>query len=326
MRRRVLLTSTAAVALSPGIVRAQQPAMPVVGYLHSASSDPFTQAVAASFRAGLQEAGFTEGRNVAIEFAWADGHYDRLQALAEGLVRRPVSVIYATSLPSTLGARAATSTIPIVFVMGADPVALKIVDSLNRPGGNLTGVSHLYGTLGAKRLEILRELAPGAGLIAILSNPRNTNAPSHLAEIQKAADKLGQKIEVFTASSAEEIDSAYGNLVQHGAAALMIADDPFFTFRRAQQIELAARYRLPAIYPASDYVDAGGLATYGSDNRESARLAGGYVGRILKGAKPADLPVLQPTTFKLVLNLKAAKVIGLTIPPSILARADEVIE
>jgi putative ABC transport system substrate-binding protein len=188
------------------------------------------------------------------------------------------------------------------------------------------GVSLLYGTLGAKRLEILRELAPGAGLIAILSNPRNTNAPSHLAEIQQAADKLGQKIEVFTASSAEEIDSAYGNLVQHGAAALMIADDPFFTFRRAQQIELAARYRLPAIYPASDYVDAGGLATYGSDNRESARLAGGYVGRILKGAKPADLPVLQPTTFKLVLNLKAAKVIGLTIPPSILARADEVIE
>jgi putative tryptophan/tyrosine transport system substrate-binding protein len=326
MRRRVLLASMGASTLSPFVAFAQQQAMPAVGYLHSSGSDAFTQAVAAFFRAGLQEAGFTEGRNVALEFAWADGHYDRLPALADGLVRQPVSVIYAASLPSTLAARAATSTIPIVFVMGADPVALKILDSLNRPGGNLTGVCQLYGMLGAKRLEILRELAPGAGMIAILSNPQNTNAPLHLAEIQQAADKLGQKIEVFTASRAEEIDSAYAKLVHNGAVAVLVADDPFLTLRRAQQVELAARYRLPAIYASSDYVDAGGLATYGSDIRDNARLAGGYVGRILKGAKPAELPVLQPTKFKLVLNLKAAKVIGLTIPPALLAAADEVIE
>jgi putative ABC transport system substrate-binding protein len=228
MKRRGILGAVSAVVLWPHATRAQRAGLPVVGYLDSTSYDTFTSSRATAFRRGLEQAGFVEGRNVALEFVRADGQYDRLPALAEGLVRRPVAAILAASLPSALAAKAATSTIPIVFVMGADPVALKIVDSLGRPGTNATGVSQFYGALGGKRLEILRELVPGTGLIAILCNRKNPNTPFHLTELERAAGALGQKIEVISASSLAEIDAAFGTMMQHGTMALLLADDPFF--------------------------------------------------------------------------------------------------
>ena len=326
MKRRGILGAVSAVALWPHATRAQQAGLPVIGYLDSTTLDSFTSSRATAFRRGLEQAGFVEGRNMALEFARADGQYDRLPALAESFVRRPVAAILAASLPSALAAKAATATIPIVFVMGADPVALKIVDSLGRPGGNATGVSQFYGALGGKRLEILRELVPGSGLITILCNAKNPNTPLHLAELERAAGTLGQRIEVISASNVAEIDAAFATMMQYGATALLLADDPFFSQERAHLIALAARHALPTIYYMDAFPNAGGLISYGSDGRENFRLAGAYVGRILKGTRPADLPVLQPEKFELIVNLKTARALGLNMPPSLLARADEVIE
>jgi putative ABC transport system substrate-binding protein len=246
--------------------------------------------------------------------------------MASEMVSLRVSVILASGLPAALAAKAATATVPIVFTMGADPVGLNVVHSLNRPGANITGVSQYFGALGAKRLELLRELLPKAGVVALLTNPSNPNAKSHLREVLQAGQAVGQRIEVFEAGNESEIDAAFEQFVRAGAAALFVADDPFFTLRRGQIVKLAVRAGVPAIYYTREFATAGGLLSYGSSTRENFRHAGIYVGKILRGAKPADLPILQPTVFELVINLKAAKAIGLDVPPALIARADEVIE
>ena len=326
MKRREFISVFGAMAVAgPRAARAQRPAMPVVGYLGSGGSNDSSESVT-GFRLGLAEAGYEEGRNVAIEFRWAEGHYDRLPTLADNLVNSHVSVILAASLPSALAAKAATSTTPIVFTMGADPVALGVVSSLNRPDGNITGVTQFFGVVGPKRLELLRELLPAPGTIALLSNPDNANAEDHLNQVQTAARRVGQPIEVFRATSDRDIDAAFAAIVSQGNSALLVLDDPFFTYRRDQLVALAARNAIPAIYSNRGFAAAGGLISYGSSIRENNRQAGVYVGKILRGAKPADLPILQPTTFELVINLKTAKALGLAIPPVLLARADEVIE
>jgi putative ABC transport system substrate-binding protein len=329
MRRREVMRLIGGFAASgawPCLAQAQQPALPVVGFLGGTSPDAYVDAQFAAFRNGLKEAGFVEGQNVAIEFRWAEGQYDRLPKFADEFVRRQVAVILAGSLPSALAAKGETSTIPIVFVVGADPVKLGVVASLNRPGGNVTGISQYYGALGAKRLELLRELAPSASGIAIISNPKNPNAEDHLNDVQAAARAIGQQTDVFRASSENEIDAAFAGLVRRGDGALLVADDPFFSVRRSQFVALAARHAVPTIYYARDFAAAGGLISYGSGAGDNYRLAGIYVGRILKGAKPADLPVIQPTRFELVINLKTAKALGLTVPLTLQASADEVIE
>jgi putative tryptophan/tyrosine transport system substrate-binding protein len=321
--RREFIAGVGSAAVWPLVARAQQPAMPVIGYLggRSPNSDEF-----AGFRQGLNEAGFVESQNVEIEFRWTDGEYDRLPALAAELVRRQVTVIFAATLPSAIAAKRETPTIPIVFTMGADPVRLGVVASLNRPGGNVTGISVLYGALGTKRLELLRELAPSTSAIAIISNPKNPNAEDHLSDVQAAARAIGQRIDVFRASSESEIDAAFAAIVRRGNGALLVADDPLFSVQRHQIVASAARHALPAIYYAREFVAAGGLISYGSSSRDNNRQAGIYIGRILKGEKPADLPVVQPTKFELVINLKSAKALGLTIPETLLAIADEVIQ
>jgi putative ABC transport system substrate-binding protein len=330
MRRRHFITLLGGAAASPVFwplaARAQQPGLPVIGFVGGTSPDAYVDAQFAAFRNGLKEAGFVEGQNVAIEFRWAEGQYDRLPNFAAEFVRRQVAVILAGSLPSALAAKDKTSTIPIVFVMGADPVKLGVVASLNRPGGNATGISQYYGALGAKRLELLRELVPSASVIAIISNPKNPNAEDHLDDVQTAARAIGQQTDVFRASSEDEIDAAFAGLVRLGDGALLVADDPLFSVRRNQIVALAARHAVPTIYYARDFAAAGGLMSYGSGAGDNYRLAGIYVGRILKGAKPADLPVIQPTRFELVINLKSAKGLGLDVPPTLLALADEVIE
>jgi len=332
MNRRDLITLIGGAAATFSLIwsrgaRAQQPALPVIGVVGSTSQDTYVDGgQLAAFRNGLNEAGFVEGQNVAIEFRWAEGQYDRLPEFAAELVSRRVAVILAGALPSAVAAKGETSTIPIVFVMGADPVKLGVVASLNRPGGNVTGISQYYGALGAKRLELLRELVPSASGIAIISNPKNPNAEDHLNDVQAAARAIGQQTDVFRASSENEIDTAFAGLVRRGDGALLVTDDPFFSVRRSQIVALAARHAVPTIYYARDFTAAGGLISYGSGAGDNYRLAGIYVGRILKGAKPADLPVIQPTRFELVINLKTAKALGLTVPLTLQASADEVIE
>jgi putative ABC transport system substrate-binding protein len=321
MRRREFIAGLGAAAL-PLAARAQQ-GVPVVGYFDSSSLEPSR---VAGFRSGLSEAGYIEGQNLAIEFLAVGGRYDRLPAQAAELVNRPVNLILGGGLPTTRAAKAATATIPIVFVMGADPVKLGIVASLNQPGANITGICQLFGGLGAKRLELLRELVPKAAVVAVLSNPRNPNAESHLEELTTAARSVGQRIEVFTASTEADIDSALTRIAERRAGALLLADDPLFTVRREALVEAAARHRLPTIYYSLEFASVGGLISYGSNASDNYRLAGAYAGRILKGAKPAELPVLLPTKFELAINLKTAKTLGLNIPPMLLARADEVIE
>jgi putative tryptophan/tyrosine transport system substrate-binding protein len=326
-RREFISLLGGAAAAWPLAARAQQPAMPVIGFLHAASPETAADRVAA-FRQGLKETGYVEGQNVAIEYRWAEGRYDRFPELVAELVRRQVSVIVTPGSPvATNAAKAATSVIPIVFAVGGDPVNLGLVASLARPGGNVTGVNFFVTELVAKRLGLLRELLPTAARIVVLVNPTNpTTAEATVKDAQSAAEGLGLKVHILKARTIGEIDAAFANLVRERADALLVAGDGFFNSRRVQLAMLAVRHSVPATFAAREYAEAGGLMSYGTDFAETVRQVGIYVGRILKGAKPADLPVVQPTKFEFVINLQAARMLGLDVPPTLLARADEVIE
>jgi ABC-type uncharacterized transport system substrate-binding protein len=325
IERRKFLAALGAAAAWPLAAQAQS-AMPVVGFLHSVSPDPMASH-ALAFRRGLAEIGYIEGQNVAIEYRWAEGRYDRLPELAADLVRRRVAVIAAggTAAPA-LAAKAATSTIPIVFQTGSDPVKDGLVASLNRPGGNVTGVSRMSFTLAPKRLELLHELVPKATAIAFLVNPANPVAASQIQEIREPARSLGLRVHVLEASSERQIEIAFETLTQQRAGALLIANDTFLSGQRELFIALAARHAVPVTYPGREAVAAGGLMSYDASAEDSFRQVGTYVGRILKGERPADLPVLQPTKFELAINVKTAKTLGLDVPPMLIARADEMIE
>ena len=326
MRRRDFIIFLAgAMAAWPLAGRAQQKAMPVIGVLNATSPSPLSAPFMGAFRQGLSEAGYVEGQNLAIEYRWAEGHYDRLPALAADLVGRKVDLIMASTPPSALAAKSATSTIPIVFRSGADPVGDGLVASLARPGGNLTGVSFVADELTAK-LELLSELVPRAGVIALLMNPNNATAERVIRDVQEATRTKGLQLHVLKARSESEIDSAFASLVQLHVDALVVGGDPFLTSRREQLVMLASRRAVPSIYAWREFAASGGLISYGPSLISAFRLVGAYAGKILKGAKPADLPVQQSTTFELVINLKTAKALGLTVPQSMRMRADEVIE
>ena len=315
---------TFSLVLAPLAAEGQQKAMPVIGVLSTGSPGP--SPFMAAFRQGLSEAGYVEGQNLAIEYRWAEGHYDRLPALAADLVGRKVDLIMAGSPPSALAAKSATSTIPIVFRSGADPVGDGLVASLARPGGNLTGVSFVADELTAKRLELLSELVPRAGVIALLVNPNNATAERVIRDVQEAARTKRLQLHVLKASSESEIDTAFASLVQLHAGALVVAGDPFLSSRREKFVALASRHAVPSIYAWREFAASGGLISYGPSLTLAFRLVGHYAGKVLKGAKPADLPVEQPTKFELVINLKTAKALGLKIPQTLLLRADEIIQ
>ena len=326
MNRREFLILGAGTAIAwPLTANVQQKAMPVIGALNSTSPGPNAPLVAA-FRQGLSETGYVEGQNVVIDYRWAEGNYDRLPTLASDFVSRKVDVIAGQSDASAHAAKGATSTIPIVFVVGADPVAAGLVASLARPGGNLTGVTIFTAELMPKRLELISELVPQAGIIALLVNPSYSTTNPIIRDAQEAARTKGVQLPILKAGTESEIDEAFAALVQLHAGALVVGADPFFASRRQQIVALAAHYAVPVMYFWREFAAAGGLISYGSSVADAYRQAGIYAGRILKGAKPADLPVEQPTKFELVINLKTAKALGLTVPQSILARADEVIE
>ena len=299
--------------------------MPVIGYLGGTTFE-MTRGYVAAFHRGLADREFTEGRNVAIEYRWAEGQYDRLPILAAELVRRPVAVIVAGGIPAVFAVKAATSTIPVVFNAAGDPVRLGIVSSFNRPGGNITGVSFLGAEPVAKRLELLLEVVPKASVIGVLENPANARADLDRAELQAAASTMGKEIVFAKVTSERNFDATFATLVQGQVGALLVSAEPLFNLRREELIKLAARHALPAMYDLREFTAAGGLLSYGASFTGNYRLIAGQVVEILKGAKPADMPVLQPTKFELVINLKTAKVLGVTIPQSILLRADEVIE
>ena len=326
MRRREFIAVLGGAAAWPLAARAQQAAPPVIGFLNSGSADAYPDRVRA-FREGLSEVGYVDGQNVAVEYRWALGEYERLPGLAMELVRRPVSVLVSTGgEPAALAARAATSTIPIVFAIGSDPIKLGLVTSHNRPGGNVTGVNILTATLEAKRLGLLRELVPQAVPIGILLNPNFPAYQGQLTEVQDAATSAGLKIHVLRANTDQEIEAAFETITEQHIPALAVAAAPFFDTRRTKLVSLAARHAVPTMYQFREFAASGGLISYGVSIPEIYRQVGVYAGRILKGEKPADLPVVQPTKFELIINLRAAKALGLDIPPSLLARADEVIE
>ncbi len=327
MRRRDFLGAIGSVAAWPLVARAQQSAMPLIGFLHGGSQREWAHLIEA-FRQGLSQAGFVEGRNIAdMEFRWAEGQFDRLPGMATDLVnRQPALIATDGGTVTAQAAKRATSTIPIIFTLGGDPVKSGLVASLNRPGGNLTGVSGLVNALVGKRLELLRELAPSAGSIGILVNPTNPIASDDVLEVQDAARKLGLQTQVGNASNTSEIDAAFNDLRRQQAGALIVLPDATFISRRSQIVALAARHALPAIYFLREFAEAGGLMSYSGSSIEARRWAGGLAARVLKGEKPTELPVLQPTRYELVLNLRTARDLGLTVPPTLLARADEVIE
>jgi len=325
-RRDFITLLFGTMATWPLAARAQQPSMPVIGFLHSSSADGFSHQVAALHQA-LKEGGFFEGQNIAIEFRWAEDRYERLPALAAELVGQRVAVIFAAGgNVSAVAAKAATSTIPIVFPAVADPVGGGLVVSLNRPGGNVTGMAALSAELDAKRMELLREFLPGAKVIGALLNPNRPNPAVQLKGVQVAAQAVGWQLVVLNVATERDIETAFSALVQQRADALLVTADPFLTRRSEQIAALAARHAIPTVYPWRDSVPIGGLISYSTSLSDAYRHAVLYVVRILKGEKPADLPVLQPTKFELVINLKTAKALGLTVPPTLLARADEVIE
>jgi putative ABC transport system substrate-binding protein len=324
--RRTFLALMIGAAARPLPAHAQRPAMPVIGFLGSASPVAAAHFLRA-FREGLGTGGYVEGRNLAIEYRWAENRYDRLPALAEDLVRQRVAVIIASGGPvPALAAKAATSTIPIVFTATSDPVKLGLVASVNRPGGNITGSGMLTIELEPKRMEFLRELVPGARTVGALVNPNRTDVAAQIRAVQDAARMLGLEVTLLRAGNERDLDPAFAALAQQREAALVVGADPFFNDRRAQVVALAARHAIPTIYMMRDFVAAGGLASYGASIAAGYRQAGVYAGRILNGARPADLPVVQPTTFELAINLRTAKALGLTVSPTLLARADEVIE
>jgi putative tryptophan/tyrosine transport system substrate-binding protein len=327
MDRRTFIGSVAGgLLVAPLAARAQKSGIPVIGFLCSASPAQWTANVA-GFRQGLSDAGYVEGKNVAIEFRWAEGHYDRLSALAADLVSGHIAVLVATGGPdSAQAAKAATSTIPIVFTTGADPVQLGVVASLGHPGGNATGVSIVTVGLAAKRMELLHELVPKATVIALIVNPNGLNAVSEAETAQAVARSFGQQLQVLRAGTEQQIDAAFARLVQLRAGALLVGSDSFFNVRREQFVALAARHAVPAIFELREFVTVGGMMSYGPSLPEAYRQAGIYTGKVLNGAKPADLPVLQPTKFELIINLKTAKALGLTIPQSLLLRATELIQ
>ena len=326
MNRREFITLLGGAAAAwPLAARAQQPVMPVIGFLNSASPDGYAVPVRA-FRQGLKDIGYVEGQNVAIEYRWAEGQYDRLPALAADLVRRQVTAIAATSTPAALTAKAATTTISIVFTTASDPMRLGLVASLSRPGGNVTGATQLNVEVGPKRLELVRELLPAATIIALLVNPTNPVAETLARDLQAAARTIGLQLHILNASTEGDIDDAFANLAKLRAGALVVGSDVFFNTRSEQLGALTVRHGVPTIYQYREFAAAGGLMSYGGSITDLYRRAGGYTGRILKGEKPADLPVQQSTKVELIINLKTAKTLGLTFPLSLLGRADEVIE
>jgi len=327
MKRREFISLLGGTALAwPLVARAQQSAMPVIGFLDTRSPDGMTDRLRA-FREGLKDSGYVERENVAIEYRWAENQLDRLPELAAELVRRQVAVIAATSTYSAFAANAATTTTPIVFLVGEDPVRLGLVASLARPGGNLTGINNFTGELTVKRLELLREMVPGAARIAVLVNPANaTTTETALRDAAAAARVIGLQIQVLNASTSREIDAAFATFVRERPDAVFVGLDVFFISRRAQLVNLASRHALPATYPLREFAEVGGLMSYGTNIADTFRHIGVYAGRILKGAKPADLPVVQSTKFELVINAWSARMLGLTVPTTLLASADEVIE
>jgi putative tryptophan/tyrosine transport system substrate-binding protein len=327
MRRREFIALSGGAAASwPLAVYAQQRPMPVVGFLNASSPGPLRQQIAA-FREGLKNSDYVEGQNVAFEYRWAEGQYDRLPALVADLVRQQVSVIVSGGgAPAVLAAKAATTTIPIVFSLGADPVGLGVVASLNRPGGNITGVYQFTSGLEAKRLGLLHEMVPKATPIAVLVNPNFADAENQLRDVQEAAARLGVQLVVLRANAESDFDPAFATLVQQHVGALLVCGSPFFNGRREQLVVLAARHAIPAIFEWRDFAAAGGLMSYGTDLADAYRQVGVYAGRILKGEKASDLPVVQSIKFEFVINLSTAKVLHIEVPPTLSARADEIIE
>jgi putative tryptophan/tyrosine transport system substrate-binding protein len=324
MRRRELIALLGGAAGWPLAARAEQAAMPVIGFLGPASPGPYAPYVA-GFRQGLKEAGFIEGQNVAIEFRWAENQNDRLPAMAAELVRRQVSVI-ATLGSGAMAAKAATTNIPVVFLLGEDPVRLGLVASLARPGGNVTGLNLFSGEMTAKRLEILREILPSAARLAVLVNPTGPNAETTLRDVPPAVSAMGLDTRIFKASTSREISAAFEALARERPDALLVDLDPFLTSRRVQLVTLAARHAIPAAYAVREFAEIGGLMSYGSSLTDAYRQLGIYTARVLKGTKPAELPVAQASKFELVINAETARILGLTLPPMLIARADEVIE